>query len=159
VAEAGRRLAGLHVPAGRTFWGLRGEVTLEKQAPGAQFLRRPDVNFEVLREQFPQFRDLPRLAVRQIEIEAKYDGYIGREQEEIRRQRRMEQRPIPEGFNFSGVRGLSTEGREKLVRQAPLSLGQASRIPGVTPADIGVLMVALHADAGRAWDSEAHELS
>jgi tRNA uridine 5-carboxymethylaminomethyl modification enzyme len=120
-------------------------VTLDKQAVGPQFLRRSDVDFDVLRRELPQFADLPRLVARQVEIQTKYEGYIGRQQDEVEKHRRMESRPIPEGFDLAGVGGLSTEGREKLVRQQPRSLGQAARIPGVTPADISILMVALEA--------------
>ena len=150
IAEAGSRLARIRLQPGFCFTGLRGPVTLDKQASGAQLLRRPDVDFNVMRREFPPLAELPRLVIRQVEIQGKYDGYIDRQEDEVLKQRRMEGRCIPDGFDFAGVRGLSFEGREKLVRQLPRSVGQAARIPGVTPADVGVLLVALEADRRRA---------
>lgn len=145
VADAAERLKRVNVQPGFSFQGTNGPVTLDRQVMGPQFLRRPDVDFEVMRRQFPELAEVPRLVMRQVEIQEKYDGYIHRQQDEVEKQRRMEGRGIPDGFDFGVVRGLSTEAREKLVRQQPRSLGQAARIPGVTPADIGVLMVALEA--------------
>lgn len=145
LEEADRRLNRVTLLPGYTFWSLRGPVTLDKQARGPQFLRRPDVDHGVLRRELAQFAELPRLVLRDLEIQAKYEGYIERQKDEIDRQRRMENRLIPEGFDFLAVHGISTEGREKLHRLRPQSLGQAARIPGLTPADIGVLMIALEA--------------
>lgn len=79
----------------------------------------------------------------QIEIELKYEGYIARQVEQVERFEQYESRHIPEDFNFSAVRSLSAEGREKLAKVRPTSIGQASRISGVTPSDVSVLMVCL----------------
>jgi len=81
--------------------------------------------------------------VEQIEIETKYDGYIKRQKEEVERLNRFDSLQIPQEIDYYKVKSLSTEGREKLVKVQPLSIGQASRISGVTPADISVLMVYL----------------
>jgi tRNA uridine 5-carboxymethylaminomethyl modification enzyme len=78
-----------------------------------------------------------------VEIETKYEGYLKRQEEQVRQFEKNEDVVIPNGFDFSGVRSLSSEGREKLQRIKPRSLGQASRISGVTPADLSVLMVTL----------------
>ncbi|MEE9613853.1 MAG: hypothetical protein V3W31_02730, partial [Thermodesulfobacteriota bacterium] len=86
---------------------------------------------------------LPDDVLRSIEIETKYEGYIRRQVEEAGRFKKMEGVEIPEGLSYGEVHGLSTEIREKLTRTRPLSLGQASRIPGVTPAAISMLMVHL----------------
>jgi len=145
IADTAERLRRVNLQPGFAFTGLRGPVTLDKQASGTQFLRRSDVDFNVLRRELPQFAELPRLVVRQVEIQAKYDGYIDRQQGEVDKQRRLESRIIPEEFDFIGVGGLSYEGREKLAARRPRSVGQAARIPGVTPADISVLLVALEA--------------
>jgi len=145
IADARERLARVNLQPGFTFTGLNGPVRLDKQAMGPQFLRRPDVDFEVMRREIPQFAEAPRFVVRQVEIEAKYEGYIERQQSEVEKQRRMEARAIPEGFDFNAVHGLSTEGRQKLAAQAPRSIGQAARIPGLTPADVSILLVALEA--------------
>jgi tRNA uridine 5-carboxymethylaminomethyl modification enzyme len=81
--------------------------------------------------------------VKQIEIELKYDGYIKRQKEEVEKFNRFDSLQIPEEIDYNKVKSLSTEGREKLVKVQPVSIGQASRISGVTPADISVLMVYL----------------
>ncbi|MFN3651781.1 MAG: tRNA uridine-5-carboxymethylaminomethyl(34) synthesis enzyme MnmG [Armatimonadota bacterium] len=150
LSEAEARLRRINLQPGFSFTGSRGPVTLEKQTFGPQFIRRPDVDFRVMRREFPALGELPRLAIRDLEIAMKYEGYIQRQQDEVARQRRMESRAIPDDFDYDAVHGLSYEGREKLRRQRPHSLGQAARIPGVTPADVGILMVALEAQRRRA---------
>ena len=92
-------------------------------------------------------RELGRLGkevIEQVEIDLKYDGYIYRQQIEIEKFEKSENVVVPESFDYSRVRSLSSEGREKLSKIKPQSLGQASRISGVTPSDISVLMVYLH---------------
>ena len=84
----------------------------------------------------------PRVA-EQIEIQVRYAGYLGRQQEDIERRRKHEGTAIPEGFDYGRVRGLSSEVREKLERMLPDTVGQASRIPGMTPAAISLLLVYL----------------
>jgi tRNA uridine 5-carboxymethylaminomethyl modification enzyme len=85
-------------------------------------------------------------SVRQrVEIEVKYAGYIKKQFENVERFLRLEEKQIPNTFDFAGIRGLSLEAREKLTKQRPQSVGQASRISGVSPADISVLLVALKA--------------
>jgi tRNA uridine 5-carboxymethylaminomethyl modification enzyme len=86
---------------------------------------------------------LYREILEQIEIELKYEGYIKRQQEEVVRFERFESLQIPNDLDYRKVKSLSTEGREKLIKINPQSIGQASRINGVTPADISVLMVFL----------------
>lgn len=83
--------------------------------------------------------------IEQLEIEFKYNGYISRQQEQVLKFERLESHAIPEEFDFAHVRSLSAEGREKLSRIRPTSIGQASRISGVTPSDISVLLVHLKA--------------
>lgn len=155
IADAAERVERLNLQPGFTFTGLKAAVTLDKQAMGAQFLRRTDVDGEVMRREFPQLADVPKLVMRQVEIEMKYSGYIDRQQDEVEKQRRMESRAIPEDFDFEAVHGLSHEGREKLIRQRPRSIGQAARIPGLTPADVSILLVALEAQRRRAGEREA----
>ncbi|MDF3055754.1 MAG: tRNA uridine-5-carboxymethylaminomethyl(34) synthesis enzyme MnmG, partial [Gammaproteobacteria bacterium] len=79
----------------------------------------------------------------QVEIQAKYQGYIERQQAEIERQRRNETTPLPQDISYDKVPGLSTEVRQKLSDTKPTTLGQAARIPGVTPAAISILLVYL----------------
>ncbi|MCH8283870.1 MAG: tRNA uridine-5-carboxymethylaminomethyl(34) synthesis enzyme MnmG, partial [Chloroflexi bacterium] len=79
----------------------------------------------------------------QVEVQAKYQGYIDKQLEEIHRVRRLENRPIPSEFDYQGVTGLRNEAREKLLRFRPATVGQASRIMGVNPADLSILLVHL----------------
>jgi tRNA uridine 5-carboxymethylaminomethyl modification enzyme len=81
--------------------------------------------------------------IEQIEIELKYEGYIKRQKEEIEKFDRFDSLQVPQGIDYHKVKSLSSEGREKLIKVQPVSIGQASRISGVTPADISVLMVYL----------------
>jgi tRNA uridine 5-carboxymethylaminomethyl modification enzyme len=148
IQEARDRVGRTLFPAGFAFQGARGSVTLDRAAAGPQWLRRPEVDYRVA-HQAPQWRDLDPLALRQVEIEEKYAGYIRRQQDEIERQRRLEGREIPPELDFAAINGLSSEAREKLSRVRPLNLGQAARIPGVTPADVSVLMVVLEAERRR----------
>jgi tRNA uridine 5-carboxymethylaminomethyl modification enzyme len=145
LSDVTERVRRINLQPGFTFNGTHGPVTLDKQSVGAQFLRRSDVDVSVLRQAFPSLAEVPRVILRDVEIHTKYEGYIERQEDQVERQRRLENRAIPDGFDFNSVRGLSHESREKLLRQQPRSIGQASRIPGVTPADISILLVTLEA--------------
>ncbi len=79
----------------------------------------------------------------QVEVQAKYSGYIDRQQDEIERHRRHEETRLPDGIDYAQVRGLSTEVRQRLTQARPGTVGQASRVPGVTPAAISLLLVYL----------------
>ncbi len=128
-----------------------GSTPLNENEKLSQLLKRQDVRLsELLRLEFFTTDSLPldaanqKEVVEQVEIETKYEGYIVRQQEEIERFDKYEAMEIPEGFDFQRVKSLSTEAVEKLTKVAPSSIGQASRISGVSPADISVLMVYLH---------------
>jgi len=109
-----------------------------------QLLLRPEMSYAELMKTFPDLlRDHGSDINRQIELSAKYAPYIERQQAEVNRQAHIEQVRIPLHFDFQAVLGLKTEARQKLAHQRPHTLGQASRILGVSPADISVLMVAL----------------
>jgi tRNA uridine 5-carboxymethylaminomethyl modification enzyme len=86
---------------------------------------------------------MQREVLEQIEIEMKYEGYIARQQEQVERFEKLESQAIPADFEYARVKSLSVEGREKLMKVRPASIGQASRISGVTPSDVSVLMVYL----------------
>ncbi|MBP1599038.1 MAG: Glucose-inhibited division protein, partial [Acidobacteria bacterium] len=116
----------------------------------AQLLRRPEVSLSDILSLPRLFSDermrillTDREARERVEIETKYEGYLKRQHEQIQQFEKNEQVAIPQGFDFAGVRSLSNEGKEKLQRIKPRSLGQASRIAGVTPADLSILMVLL----------------
>jgi len=119
-------------------------VALSRECRALDLLKRPDVDYARLAAVQgigPGVAD-PRVA-EQIEIQERYSGYLGRQHEEIERRRRHEDTPIEEGFDYRGVRGLSAEAREKLERVRPDTVGQASRIPGMTPAAISLLLIHL----------------
>jgi tRNA uridine 5-carboxymethylaminomethyl modification enzyme len=120
-----------------------GTAALKKDSSLQEILRRPEIHFEHLFEFDRNLESLPKLIQDQVEIQVKYDGYIKRQMEQIERFRRLEEVAFPEGFDFSSIIGLTTEVTEKLKKIKPYSLGQASRISGVTPAAISILMVNL----------------
>ena len=104
-------------------------------------LRRTEESYDTLREKKPELPDFPREIKQQAEIEVKYEGYISRQQAEEKKFRRMEKLPLPADADYLNMSGLRIEARQKLDKQRPRSLGQASRIPGVSPGDITVLMI------------------
>jgi tRNA uridine 5-carboxymethylaminomethyl modification enzyme len=117
--------------------------TLAKEARLMDLLRRPNVRYEALLALSKETPVADAAVAEQVEIQAKYAGYIARQSDEIARQQRQEGLPIPEDMDYSRVRGLSTEVCQKLAAQRPATLGQASRIAGVTPAAISLLLVYL----------------
>ena len=104
-------------------------------------LRRPEVSYEDLRESNPALPELSHMLRAQVETEIKYEGYIQRQQSEEKKFRRMEEMLLPAGMDYNELTGLRIEARQKLTRQQPVSLGQAARIPGVSPGDISVMMI------------------
>jgi tRNA uridine 5-carboxymethylaminomethyl modification enzyme len=109
----------------------------------AQLLKRPEVSLADLTRVWPEFESIDPELAEQVELEIKYEGYLKRQQQQIDRFRHIEDRKIPVGFRFAQVVGLSREVVEKLTSVSPRSLGQASRISGVTPAALSLLLVAL----------------
>jgi tRNA uridine 5-carboxymethylaminomethyl modification enzyme len=120
-----------------------GSATLKKDSSLQEILKRPEIHFKHLFHFDRSLESFPESIQEQAEIQVKYDGYIKRQMEQIERFRRLEDVSFPEGFDFSSVIGLTTEVMEKLKKIKPHSLGQASRISGVTPAAISILMVNL----------------
>lgn len=110
----------------------------------ADLLKRPELSYEHIARLDPPSEELPTAVKEQVEIQIKYDGYIQRQQRQIHQFKKLENLRIPDTFNYVDVRGLKTEAREKLEKIRPASIGQASRLPGVSPADISILMVMLH---------------
>jgi tRNA uridine 5-carboxymethylaminomethyl modification enzyme len=108
-----------------------------------EFLRRPEVTYGLLLNLGLGKPDLALDVEEQVEIETKYEGYIERQRAEVERVRRLEEKAIPHSFNYDGVTSFRKEAREKLKYFQPATLGQASRISGVTPADVAILLVHL----------------
>lgn len=120
------------------------DTSISKETRMLDLLARPEVNYQGLKEleDFGEGVDDPIVA-EQLEIQARYAGYIKRQQMEIDRLRANEQVKLPERFEFEKVKGLSAEVREKLVKSRPATIGQAGRIPGMTPAAVSLLLVHL----------------
>ena len=116
--------------------------TMEREYPLIDLLRRPDVTYDALMTlpgAGPGVTDVQ--VAEQVEIQAKYQGYITRQQEEIDRSAAQENLKLPQDLDYSKISGLSIEAQQKLAKQQPETLGQAARISGITPATISVLMV------------------
>jgi len=109
-------------------------------------LKRPELNHQIIGDLLPDQKPDSKIA-QQVEIDAKYSGYISRQQDEIDRLQRHENTAIPDGFNYSNIKGLSNEVKQKLSDALPKTLARAARVPGVTPAAISLLLVQLKKNA------------
>ena len=109
-------------------------------------LKRPELNHQIIGDLLPDQKPDSKIAL-QVEIDAKYSGYISRQQDEIDRLQRHENTAIPDGFNYSNIKGLSNEVKQKLSDALPKTLARAARVPGVTPAAISLLLVQLKKNA------------
>jgi tRNA uridine 5-carboxymethylaminomethyl modification enzyme len=120
------------------------ETAMTKESRALDLLRRPELDYAKLSQvaALGPFAADPAVA-EQVETQIKYEGYLERQQEEIERARRQENSQIPDDFDYTQVRGLSNEVRQKLIQHKPVTLGQAGRISGVTPAAISLLTVHL----------------
>ena len=107
-----------------------------------ELLKRPEIDYKIIGSLYPEHQVEHKIA-EQVEIDAKYSGYIIRQQDEVNRLRRHENTRIPVNFNYKSVKGLSNEVKQKLSEATPETLARASRIPGVTPAAISLLIVQL----------------
>ncbi|WP_021168304.1 tRNA uridine 5-carboxymethylaminomethyl modification enzyme MnmG [Sporomusa ovata DSM 2662] len=111
-------------------------------------LKRTEVGYEAMRLQF-SLPEIPSVVREQVEISIKYEGYIQKQIEQVERSSKLEAKRLPEDIDYSQISGLSLEARQKLIKIQPLSVGQAARISGVSPADISILMVHLEQRRGR----------
>lgn len=118
-----------------------GEAPLKTGARLSDLIKRPRITYEMLSELDEQRPELPDAVCEQAEIKIKYDGYIKRQQAQVEQFKKMEEKLIPEDFDYDKVYGLRIEARQKLEKIRPKSLGQASRISGVSPADMSVLII------------------
>ena len=138
------RLASYRVVPGPSVDRLlaaRGASPIVESTPLLQLLRRPEIGYREIVELLPEGSSLDPLVARQVEVSAKYEGYVGRMLQDVARFRETEEWTIPSDLDYFAIPGLSTEVRERLSAVRPCSLGQASRIPGVTPAAISILSV------------------
>lgn len=120
-----------------------GSSPLSTATSLASLLCRPELNYELLKPLDPDRPVLPKDVIEQVQIEIRYEGYIKRQQKQVREQERLEVKMIPEDIDYDDVPSLRLEARQHLKEFRPVSVGQASRISGVSPADISVLLVYL----------------
>ena len=140
------RLRGLTLSPSPALNGMleaKGTAPLQTGIRAAELLKRPQIAYEDLAPFDPGRPPLDPHAAEQVEIEIKYEGYIKKQEAQVQQLRRMEAVRLPEGLDYRQVRGLRLEAAEKLAKIRPVSLGQASRISGVSPADLSVLVIYL----------------
>ena len=146
IAKEIERLENSPVGANKTiqeFLEKHGSTSLKTGSNLAELIRRPELSYEDIAEIDPEREELPADVIEQINIEIKYEGYIERQQRQVEQFAKLERRKLPEDFDYSQVSGLRREAIQKLNLYKPVSIGQASRISGVSPADISVLLVYL----------------
>ncbi len=146
IEEEVRRLKNTYVGANREvqkFLEAHGSSLLKTAASLAELLCRPELNYELIEEIDQDRKELPRTVIEQVEIEIKYEGYIVRQRRQVEQFKKMEKKLIPQDIDYDGVSSLRLEARQNLKMFCPASIGQASRISGVSPADISVLLVYL----------------
>lgn len=116
---------------------------LEREFRALDLLRRPEVNYADLVDLLDEKVEVTEQVALQVEVQTKYDGYLKRQIDEVEKQQHLNQQKIPENFDYDAVHGLSNELRQKLKAVKPETIDQASRISGITPAAISILMVHL----------------
>ncbi len=129
--------------AANNFLEAAGSAQLSSGISLAELLRRPELNYGLLAELDAERKPLSRHVITSVEVRIKYEGYIKKQLQQIERFRKLENKRIPEDLDYLELDGLRIEARQKLDQHRPLSIGQASRISGVSPADINVLMIHL----------------
>ncbi len=142
-----RRLEHTGIPGSEALNRLlteRGSAAVTDGARLIDLLRRPQMTYDELMTFDPHAPSLPKAVREQVEISVKYEGYIRRQLSQVEEFEKLEQHALPPDADYASIQGLRLEAREKLAAVRPLNLGQASRISGVSPADIGVLMIWLH---------------
>ncbi|HJC58530.1 MAG TPA: tRNA uridine-5-carboxymethylaminomethyl(34) synthesis enzyme MnmG [Candidatus Eisenbergiella intestinipullorum] len=142
IARLKTAMVGASAPV-QQFLSDHGSSPLKTAASLAELICRPELNYELLSGIDPEREALPADVIEQVEIELKYEGYIGRQKKQVEQFQKMEEKKIPDWVDYDEVPSLRLEARQKLKEFLPVSVGQASRISGVSPADISVLLVFL----------------
>lgn len=125
------------------FLAAHGSTALKTGTNLAELMCRPELTYEVLAKIDPKRMPLPADVIEQVEIEIKYEGYIERQMRQVEQYKKMEKKRIPADLDYNDISSLRLEARQKLIAFKPVSVGQASRISGVSPADISVLLIYL----------------
>ena len=127
----------------QTFLEKHNSTTLKKSSTLAELIKRPELSYELVEELDENRKPLDIDVIEQININLKYEGYITRQLKQVEQYKKLEKRKIPDDINYDDVNSLRTEARQKLKEVKPINIGQASRISGVSPADISVLLIYL----------------
>ena len=127
----------------QAFLEAHGSTTLKKASTLAELIKRPELNYEMIKELDIDRKELPDDVIEQVNIEIKYEGYITRQLKQVEQAKKLEGKKIPADIDYDDVKSLRLEARQKLKEVRPVSIGQASRISGVSPADISVLTIYL----------------
>lgn len=117
------------------------ESHLKEPVKALDLMRRPEIDYSFITQFAPADKEIPNDVIEQIEIQAKYSGYIEKSLQQVDRMKKMEEKNIPENIDYDAISGLKEEAKLRLKEVRPLSVGQASRISGVNPADISILLV------------------
>jgi tRNA uridine 5-carboxymethylaminomethyl modification enzyme len=144
IREEIARMETIKVGAGRQigeFLSRLGSQPLHTSTSLAELIRRPELDYDKIAPLDPDRKPLPRDVIEQVTINIKYDGYIRRQMKQVKQFKRLEGKKLPAEFDYSTISGLRIEAQQKLNLYQPESIGQASRISGVSPADISVLLV------------------
>ena len=151
VEQEKARLEAKGVPASPELSAMleqAGEVPVKSSARLADLLRRPGVTYEMLAPFDPERPDMPAAVTEQVQIQLKYAGYLERQEKQVAEFQKAEARLLPADLDYDQLGGLRLEARQKLNAIRPLNVGQASRISGVSPADVAVLLIWLEQNAG-----------
>ena len=125
------------------FLASKGSAPLKTAVSLAELMCRPELSYESLAPLDPERKPLPADVIEQVVINIRYEGYIERQLQQVEQFKKLENRKIPADFDYDAVPSLRLEARQKLKLFRPVNVGQASRISGVSPADISVLLVFL----------------
>jgi tRNA uridine 5-carboxymethylaminomethyl modification enzyme len=144
IQEEIHRVEHVNIGAGKEVQKLLeayGSTPLKNGITLSELVRRPELNYEVLAPIDPERPQLPDDVAEQVNINIKYDGYIRRQLKQVEQYKKLEAKKLPEDMDYEAINGLRIEAKQKLCLYRPVSIGQASRISGVSPADISVLLV------------------
>jgi tRNA uridine 5-carboxymethylaminomethyl modification enzyme len=125
-----------------------------EQQPASKYLRRPEVTWDEMKQHIPELHQFSRSVAEQVEYDIKYEGYVVRQTQQVERQIRLSSKRLPVDFPYETIPSLRTEAKQKLSRIQPISLDQASRISGITPSDVAVLLAYLEQPHRRRSDSK-----
>ena len=146
IEEEVKRVENVHIGASSQVQALLAEYNSQPLNTGTtltELIRRPELNYDILAPLDMDRPNLPEDVCEQVNINIKYDGYIKRQIKQVKQFKKLENKKLPQNFDYNKISGLRMEAQQKLNLYQPISIGQASRISGVSPADISVILVYL----------------